>query len=408
MKEDWKEVCLGDVCEISSSKRIYASDYVEKGVPFYRSKEIIEAFNGKKISLELFIDVNKYKKIKDKYGVPEVNDILLTSVGTIGIPFIVKNTRPFYFKDGNLIWLKTSKALASVDPKFLYSFITSDFGKGKLDSVLIGSSQKALTISGLNNLKINLPSLLTQQKIASILSAYDDLIENNTKRIELLEEQAKLIYEEWFVRMNFPDHESILIDEESGLPEGWTHTNLEKIAKINAKSISSSFDKDIEYIDISSVSTKSIDYTTRYPVKEAPGRAKRIVTHGDIIWSCVRPNRKSYAVIWKPEENTIASTGFSVISPTEVPTSFLYQVLGTEQFVGYLNNRATGAAYPAVKSIDFKEYDISLPPKSLINKFDEHAKNYIDMIWNLRQQNEKLKEARDILLPRLMMGIIEV
>lgn len=300
MKEVWKEVCLGDVCEISSSKRIYASDYVEKGIPFYRSKEIIEAFNGKKISLALFIDVNKYKKIKDKYGVPEVNDILLTSVGTIGIPFIVKNTKPFYFKDGNLIWLKTSKALASVDPKFLYSFITSDFGKGKLDSVLIGSSQKALTISGLNNLKINLPPLLTQQKIANILSAYDDLIENNTKRIELLEEQAQLIYEEWFVRMKFPNHENTKIDVDTGLPEGWTNITLAEISKINANSISSSFDEDIQYIDISSVSTKSIDHTTEYQIKEAPGRAKRMVTHGDIIWSCVRPNRKSYAVIWKP------------------------------------------------------------------------------------------------------------
>lgn len=408
MKKEWREVHLGDICEVSSSKRIYASDYVETGIPFYRSKEIIEAFNGKKISLELFIDVNKYEKIKIKHGVPEVNDILLTSVGTIGVPFIVRNTKPFYFKDGNLIWLKTSKSLASVDPRFIYSFIISDFGRGKLDSVLIGSSQKALTISGLKSLKINLPPLPTQKEIASTLSAYDDLIENNIRRIELLEEQAQLIYEEWFVRMKFPNYENTQIDAETGLPEGWTNTTLAEIAKINANSISSSFDEDIQYIDISSVSTKSIDHTTKYPIKEAPGRAKRIVTHGDIIWSCVRPNRKSYAVIWNPEDNIIASTGFAVISPIDVPTSFLYQALGTEQFIAYLTNRATGAAYPAVKSIDFKEYDISLPPKPLINKFDAQTKSYLDVIWNLNQQNEKLKEARDILLPRLMMGIIEV
>ena len=292
---------------------------------------------------------------------------------------------------------------------FVYYFSkTKWFTQNAINSMVGASGRQRADAGFVKNLKVNFPTLLTQQKIGSILSAYDDLIENNTKRIKLLEEQAQLLYEEWFVRMKFPDYENVLIDEESGLPEGWTHTNLEKVAEINAKSIPSSFDEDIKYIDISSVSTKCIDYTTEYSVEEAPSRAKRIVTHGDIIWSCVRPNRKSYAVIWKPEENTIASTGFSVISPTEVPTSFLYQVLGTEQFVGYLNNRATGAAYPAVKSIDFKEYDISLPPKSLITKFDEHTKSHIDMIWNLKQQNEKLKEARDILLPRLMMGIIEV
>ncbi|MBE0443392.1 restriction endonuclease subunit S [Psychrobacter sp. FME13] len=223
-----------------------------------------------------------------------------------------------------------------------------------------------------------------------------------------MEEQAQLIYEEWFVRMKFPNYENTKIDAETGLPEGWTNITLAEISKINANSISSSFDEDIQYIDISSVSTKSIDHTTEYQIKEAPGRAKRMVTHGDIIWSCVRPNRKSYAVIWKPEENTIASTGFSVITPIDVSTSFLYQALGTEQFIAYLTNRATGAAYPAVKSIDFKEYDISLPPKLLIDKFDAQTKDYLDVIWNLKQQNQKLKEARDILLPRLMMGIIEV
>lgn len=295
------------------------------------------------------------------------------------------------------------------DSDFVYYFSkTKWFTQNAINSMVGASGRQRADAGFVKNLKVIFPPLLTQQKIAGILSAYDGLIENNIKRIELLEEQAQLLYEEWFVRMRFPDYENTLIDEETGLPEGWAYTNLAKIAEINAKSISSSFDGNIKYIDISSVSTKSIDHTTEYPIKEAPGRAKRIVNHGDIIWSCVRPNRKSYAVIWNPEENTIASTGFSVITPTEVPTSFLYQVLGTEQFVGYLNNRATGAAYPAVKSIDFKEYDISLPPKSLINKFDEHAKSYIDMIGNFKQQNERLKEARDILLPRLMMGVIEV
>jgi type I restriction enzyme, S subunit len=89
---EWKECKLGDVADITSSKRIYYSDYVESGVPFWRSKEVIEQFNRKAISIDLFITNEKYEYIKTKYGVPQENDILLTSVGTLGIPYLVKKT----------------------------------------------------------------------------------------------------------------------------------------------------------------------------------------------------------------------------------------------------------------------------------------------------------------------------
>ena len=381
MKEEWKEYKIRDIANIKYGKMPPKSIVAEEGYSI---------FSG--------YGITGYANIFNQ----EDSSIVIIARGVGGTGKVKLSPKKTWITNLCLI-LDTNKNL--VDDYFLYRYLGIMDLKRKLDT---GSAQSQITINSLAPFKVTLPPLSTQQKIANILSAYDDLIENNTKRIELLEEQAQLIYEEWFVRMKFHDHENTKVDAETGLPEGWTNTTLAEIAKINANSISSSFDEDIQYIDISSVSTKSIDHTTKYPIKEAPGRAKRIVTHGDIIWSCVRPNRKSYAVIWNPEDNIIASTGFAVISPIDVPTSFLYQALGTEQFIAYLTNRATGAAYPAVKSIDFKEYDISLPPKPLINKFDAQTKSYLDVIWNLNQQNEKLKEARDILLPRLMMGIVEV
>lgn len=410
MKEDWREYTINDVAKIINGYAFKSKDFISSGVPIVKIKSLKDKMlvidNGD------FVD-EEFLKLNEKYHI-KYDDFVIAMTGShITLPSsAVGRVAKSRHKEKLLLNQRVGKFKVKdkiCDHNFLYYFLTTDHFFQNVGLRAKGAGNQANISNGdIGSIKIHLPPLPTQQKIANILSAYDDLIENNIKRIELLEEQAQLIYEEWFVRMKFPNHENTKIDEETGLPDGWSYTNLSKIAKINAQSISSSFDKDIEYIDISSVSTKNIDYTTRYPVKEAPGRAKRIVNHGDIIWSCVRPNRKSYAVVWNPEENTIASTGFTVITPTEVPTSFLYQVLGTEQFVGYLKNRATGAAYPAVKSVDFKEYDISLPPKSLINKFDEHAKSYIDMIGNLKQQNKRLKEARDILLPRLMMGVIEV
>jgi type I restriction enzyme S subunit len=101
---DIKPIC--EIAKVTSSKRIFLSDYVETGIPFWRSKEVIEQYDGKNISTELFIAADKYEEIKNKFGVPQPGDILLTSVGTIGVPYLVKDDSPFYFKDGNLTWIK--------------------------------------------------------------------------------------------------------------------------------------------------------------------------------------------------------------------------------------------------------------------------------------------------------------
>ena len=97
--EEWKEYRLGELCSISSSKRIFAEEYKSFGIPFYRGKEIIEKQKGTNISTELYISESRYEEIKNKFGVPQKGDMLLTSVGTLGIPYIIKD-ETFYFKDG--------------------------------------------------------------------------------------------------------------------------------------------------------------------------------------------------------------------------------------------------------------------------------------------------------------------
>ncbi len=290
---------------------------------------------------------------------------------------------------------------------FLKYVIASNYFALYIKSVQGGVGVPHISPGQIKNYKFNLPPLATQRKIATILSAYDDLIENNLKRIRLLEEKAQLTYEEWFVRMKFPGHETTPINEETGLPVGWAEKTLQDVCKINARSLKKEFNETIHYIDIASVSPGRIDQTTTYDYDEAPGRAKRIVKHGDIIWSCVRPNRKSYSVIWNPIRNLIASTGFCVISPKALPASYLLQVVTTDEFVGYLTNRAGGAAYPAVKAIDFKEAPVVIPPKSLMIEYDNQFKNCLEVSWNLQNQNQLLQEARDLLLPRLMTGVID-
>lgn len=269
-----------------------------------------------------------------------------------------------------------------------------------------GATQDNLSQEKLLSLEFDVPPVAEQSRIADILSAYDDLIENNRRRMGLLEESARLLYREWFVRLRFPGHEHTPIVD--GVPEGWERKTLGEVTHINQRNIANAFDGEIEYIDIASVSRNSVNETTTYDFRDAPGRARRIVRHGDIIWSCVRPNRRSHAVIWQPAENVVASTGFVVISPKSLPTSFLYQAVTTDLFVGYLENHAKGAAYPAVVSGDFERATILVPPTALLTAFDDFSEPLLWQAQNLRLQNQKLRTARDLLLPRLMSGELYV
>lgn len=271
-----------------------------------------------------------------------------------------------------------------------------------------GASVPTLNRNVLDTLKIKVPDLPTQERIAEVLSAYDDLIENNRRRIRLLEESARLLYREWFVHFRFPGHEHIPRTH-SGLPEGWKKATLGEIAETNEQSYSK---KDLpellNYIDISSVTQGIITQKTTMLSSEAPGRARRIAKHGDVIWSNVRPNLKAYSLVMHPEDIDVFSTGFTVMTAKKVPYSYIYCLTTTDAFVSYLVNHTTGASYPAVRPDDFERCEIAVPPQPLLEQFHEFCAQNFEMIYKLNEQNQKLAAARDILLPRLMNGEVAV
>lgn len=195
---EWKEYKLGDIADITSSKRIFYSEYVSEGIPFYRSKEIIDLYNKRNISTELYISESKYCEIQSMYGVPQENDILLTSVGSLGFPYLVKATDKFYFKDGNLAWIRNINRNI-VFPPYLIIWLCSKIGRQKLDEITIGSTQQALTISGLKTIEIALPPLSEQKRIASILGSLDDKIDLLHRENETLEAMAETLFRKWFI-----------------------------------------------------------------------------------------------------------------------------------------------------------------------------------------------------------------
>jgi type I restriction enzyme S subunit len=176
--KDWEVASLDSLGTITSSKRIYKSEYVKDGVPFYRTKEIKEISNNKPISLELFISRERYKEIKKSFGVPKIGDLLLSAVGTIGEIMVIGNGDEFYFKDGNIVWFKDFN---SIDTNYLKYALTAFVEKIK--NLAIGAAYNALTIEKLNKYKISFPkSEADQQSIVRQL----DTLRAETQKLETI------------------------------------------------------------------------------------------------------------------------------------------------------------------------------------------------------------------------------
>ena len=289
------------------------------------------------------------------------------------------------------------------DPQFVAYFLKNAIRDYSSDKAAVPGVDRNV----LHRLNVRLPDRSCQERIVDILSAYDDLIENNRRRIALLEQAARELYREWFVRLRFPGHESTRIVD--GLPAGWQRKTLREVAVTNAQSYhAKELPETLNYIDISSVSAGRILEKKSMVAADAPGRARRRAAHGDVIWSNVRPNLKAYSLVLYPEENDVFSTGFSVLSATRVPFIFLYQSVTSDYFVTYLVNHTTGVSYPAVRPDDFERAEIIVPAPLPLMEFHEICESQYHLIAKLVREDEQLMKARDLFLPRLMSGEVAV
>ncbi|WP_417558237.1 restriction endonuclease subunit S [Mesoflavibacter zeaxanthinifaciens] len=289
------------------------------------------------------------------------------------------------------------------DTDFIYYLSKSQWFKGNAENSMVGSSGRQRADAGfVRNLKINLPPLKTQRKIASILSAYDDLIENNLKRIKLLEEQAQQTYEEWFVRFKFPGYEDVGIDEVTGLPVGWDKVKLVDCCHLvmgqSPKSEFYNFEKrGLPFHQ----GVK--DYGFRFPTNSSwSTQGNRIAEEDSILFSVRAPVGRLNVAI----EKIIIGRGLASINHKKGWNGFLLYQL---QNIFYEDNlMGGGAIYNSVTKRDVERIEIIQATKEINIKFNEISSNIDKQIKNLTKQNQLLKEARDILLPRLMGGMIDV
>ncbi len=397
---------LDDICEMIVDCEHKTAPTQESGYPSIRTPNIAKGYfildNVNRVSDETY-------RLWTRRVIPRAGDLIMAREAPVGnVAMITHGIQPCLGQRTLLIRCDT----CTVIPRYLVYHLIAPEAQAKIHSLTNGATVPHLNMEDVRNLSLpEFPDLKIQRKIAAILSAYDDLIENNQRRIKILEVMAQNLYREWFVKFRFPGYEQVrFVDSPLGrIPEGWEVMILADIANVNHTQINAhSAPERIHYIDISSVSPGQIDSLTTYAFSEAPSRARRIVKHGDVLWSCVRPNRRSFARVMHPEANTIASTGFAVLTAIKVSFAFLYYCLTTDDFVSYLANNATGVAYPAVSTGIFEKAEIIVPPILLVMKFDEIIIPMLEQIHTLRCKIQICRRTRDLLLPKLISGEVDV
>ncbi len=396
-KEQWQEVRLGEVAEITSSKRIFYSEYVEYGIPFYRSKEIIEFSKGNNPQNELFIDENKYNDIANKFGVPQANDILLTSVGTLGIPYLVPKDKKFYFKDGNLTWFKNFKNITSL---FLFYWFKSPQGKEKLDSIAIGSTQQALTIQGMKNLIFLLPPLTIQQKIAEILSSFDDKIDLLHRQNKTLESLALTLFRHYFI--------------DNPKRDEWEEKPLSEIAEIQngyAFKNSDYTERGMETYEVLKMGHIESGGGLRYfpkahYVKINDKMTKWVLNEDDIVLA-MTDMKDSLGILGYPA--MVDKSNYYVLNQRVariylkskddfLHNYFLFLYLSLQENIQKLQSLANGGVQVNLSTEAIKNFTITIPPLEFQSQNNQAFINIIKKYKNNRKQIQNLQAMRDIIL----------
>jgi len=379
MSTHWKTGKLSDLVVFQRGFDITKAEQINGNIPIISSSGITSFHN------------------KAKQTGPAV---IIGRKGTLGS---VHYYHKEYWPHDTTLWSKELKGY----PKFIYYFLKTM----KLEQYDVGNANPTLNRNHIHKLNVPIPPLSTQQKIAHILSAYDDLIENNLKRIKLLEEMAQITYEEWFVRMKFPGHEQVVIDSETGLPEGWVNTEIREFGQVITgktppTNIEEYYGNDVLFIKTPDMAKAPyvLDTELKLSAKGADTQKGKYLPKNSLLVSCIgsagvvaltsvssQLNQQINAVVFDREFDAFFLYGFAKhLKP-------VLEALGSN-----------GATMTNVNKSKFERIKVITPTDTLLNDFGLKVAPNFSILEKLLQQNQRLKEARDILLPRLMTGMIDV
>ena len=400
MNKNWSKTTLGSLGKISMCKRILKEETSESGdIPFYK----ISTFGG---IADAFISKDIFEKYRETYSYPKIGDILISAAGTLGKTVIFDGT-PSYFQDSNIVWVDNDEK--TVINSFLYYFYqTNPWIK------TTGSTINRLYNNDIKNLEISFPDLIKQQSIAAVLSALDKKIALNKQINTRLEDMAKTLYDYWFVQFDFPNTDGkpykssggeMVFDEtlKREIPKGWEVKSLNQVADIVMGQSPDGASYNLEQKG-TIFFQGSTDFDWRFPnVRQYTTSPTRFAQKGDILLSVRAPVGDLNI---SPFECCIGR-GLAALRSKSGNNSFLFYVM--KYFKTVFERRNTeGTTFGSITKDDLHSLKLVAPADNVLEKYNEIASKYDEMIFIRSQQNHQLTQLRDFLLPMLMNGQVSV
>ena len=327
----------------------------------------------------------------------------------------LQNGKRFYCKGigsgfGSTEYLVFRPKKDDVDNLYLYYYMKTEFIKQCMINSMIGATgRQRVNNSVFKDIEINFPDIEIQRKIGLILSAYDDLIENNQRQIKLLEETAQRLYKEWFVDLHFPGRENTTIIDD--VPEGWSLCSMEDVIEFDPK-VKLTKDRLKESVPMSALSTTSM-ILNRAEFTETYSNSGSKFQNGDTLLAritpCLENGKTAFVSGIESEEGAVGSTEYIVMRSKKINSYMVYLIARSDEFRNYAINSMSGSdGRQRVKADKLKGLNYLCPSSHLIDRFGEVAEPIFNKIFVLNKQCEMAQEARDRLLPKLMGGELEL
>jgi type I restriction enzyme S subunit len=392
-----RKVRLKDVCREITVGHVgpMVDSYVDSGIPFLRSQNVAP-FRIDKSNLK-FIDEAFHKKLKKSALRP--GDVVVVRTGYPGTASVIPADLPV----SNCADLVVIHPSDEIDGYFLCALFNSVWGRGHVAGNLVGVAQQHFNIGAAKEMEISLPPVGVQRKVASILSAYDDLIENNTRRIKILEQMAEMLYREWFVNFRFPGHELVkMVESEMGLiPEGWTVKPLGAVTTITM-GLSPRGDTYNEDGNGVPLINGPVEFGERFAraVKWTTAPTK-LCRAGDLI-VCVRGSTTGRHV--KSDASYCLGRGVCALgSKYQCFADLLFQ----DQLPTLLA-KTSGSTFPSWTGPQLKSHPVHCPSIELLDRFETLTRPLSAAVFTFSRQIQNLRTTRDLLLPKLVSGEVSV
>ncbi len=395
-----RTLSLNDACEFIVDCLHNTAPIQSEGYPLIRTPNIgkgrLELADVYRVSEEIY-------QTWTKRAMPEPGDLILAREAPAGNVAIVKEGERVCLGQ-RTVHLRPNRD--KVDPDFLCYFLLAPVQQGKLLAGETGATSKHVNMMDIRKLELaGLPDLSTQRAVGAILATYDDLIENNRRRIQLLEESARQLYKEWFVRLRFPGHEHVNVVD--GVPEGWERKTLGDLCKEIRESVSpEAVEPDTPYIGLEHMPRRSISLG-EWGKAEHVSSSKHRFRAGEILFGKIRPYFHKVGVAFV---DGVASSDAIIIRQSEdILSGLVLMVVSSDEFVAVTaQTMREGSKMPRADWKQMQQYPVPVPSAGLLSSFDGMVQAIVEQLRTLSSLNNKLREARDLLLPRFMSGEITV